>query len=123
MSVYLQVSFCSPDRNHEKAFAYICRDGTTRRWLCHGFLAVRDSGERLSHAVGCAFAVCLERKQQRERDCAVKAEFSDTRGTTFTRIGSFRQTTLTEKLLDPQVISTPLIRSNCGVIIIPFFLD
>lgn len=53
-----KVSFCAPDRNHEKGFAYICRDGTTRRWMCHGFLAVKESGERLSHAVGCAFAIC-----------------------------------------------------------------
>ena len=40
-----KVSFCAPDRNQERGFAYICRDGTTRRWLCHGFLSARDSGE------------------------------------------------------------------------------
>ena len=61
-----KVSFCAPDRNFTKGFAYISRDGTSRRWVCHGFLARRDSGERLSHAVGVAFAVCLERKQTRE---------------------------------------------------------
>ena len=38
-----KVSFCAPDRNHEKGFAYICRDGTTRRWMCHGFLALKES--------------------------------------------------------------------------------
>ena len=38
-----KVSFCAPDRNHEKGFSYICRDGTTRRWMCHGFLATKDS--------------------------------------------------------------------------------
>lgn len=38
-----KVSFCAPDRNHEKGFAYICRDGTTRRWMCHGFLAIKES--------------------------------------------------------------------------------
>jgi numb-like protein len=38
-----KVSFCAPDRHHEKGFAYICRDGTTRRWLCHGFLAIKDT--------------------------------------------------------------------------------
>ncbi|KAI4460685.1 numb [Holotrichia oblita] len=64
-----KVSFCAPDRNHERGFSYICRDGTTRRWMCHGFLALRESGERLSHAVGCAFAVCLERKQKRDKEC------------------------------------------------------
>ncbi|ENN81621.1 hypothetical protein YQE_01984, partial [Dendroctonus ponderosae] len=25
-----KVSFCAPDRNHERGFSYICRDGTTR---------------------------------------------------------------------------------------------
>uniref|UniRef100_A0A0M3IT62 PID domain-containing protein n=1 Tax=Ascaris lumbricoides TaxID=6252 RepID=A0A0M3IT62_ASCLU len=38
-----QVSFCAPDRNHEKGFAYICRDGTSRRWMCHGFHATKES--------------------------------------------------------------------------------
>ncbi|XP_030212715.1 protein numb homolog isoform X4 [Gadus morhua] len=90
-----KVSFCAPDRNFERAFSYICRDGTTRRWICHCFLAVKDSGERLSHAVGCAFAACLERKQKREKECGVTATF-DANRTTFTREGSFRVTTATE---------------------------
>jgi numb-like protein len=68
-----KVSFCSPDRNNERGFAYICRDGTTRRWMCHGFHAVGNTGERLSHAVGCAFAICLERKQKRDREAAALA--------------------------------------------------
>lgn len=68
-----KVSFCAPDRNNERGFAYICRDGTTRRWMCHGFHAIDNTGERLSHAVGCAFAVCLERKQKRDRDAALAA--------------------------------------------------
>lgn len=38
-----KVSFCAPDRNLDKAFSYICRDGTTRRWICHCFLALKDS--------------------------------------------------------------------------------
>ncbi|XP_010214914.1 PREDICTED: numb-like protein, partial [Tinamus guttatus] len=45
-----KVSFCAPDRNFDKAFSYICRDGTTRRWICHCFLALKDSGERLRPA-------------------------------------------------------------------------
>ncbi|XP_019727884.1 protein numb homolog isoform X4 [Hippocampus comes] len=90
-----KVSFCAPDRNFERAFSYICRDGTTRRWICHCFMAVKDSGERLSHAVGCAFAACLERKQKREKECGVTATF-DANRTTFTREGSFRVTTATE---------------------------
>ncbi|XP_070620308.1 LOW QUALITY PROTEIN: numb-like protein [Erythrolamprus reginae] len=84
-----KVSFCAPDRNFDKAFSYICRDGTTRRWICHGFLALKDSGERLSHAVGCAFAACLERKQRREKECGVTASFDASR-TSFAREGSFR---------------------------------
>lgn len=71
-----KVSFCAPDRNHERGFSYVCRDGTTRRWMCHGFLAARDPGERLSHAVGCAFSACLERKQRRDKDTMVAAEIT-----------------------------------------------
>lgn len=103
-----KVSFCAPDRNHERGFAYICRDGTTRRWMCHGFFAIKESGERLSHAVGCAFAICLEKKQQREKD-KVSVTFNEN-GTSFTRMGSFRQTTLTERLTDPQsaIVAEPV---------------
>lgn len=92
-----KVSFCAPDRNHERGFSYICRDGTTRRWMCHGFLANKDSGERLSHAVGCAFAVCLERKQRRDKECGVTMTF-DVKNSTFTRSGSFRTQSITERL-------------------------
>ncbi|XP_075149328.1 NUMB endocytic adaptor protein isoform X2 [Haematobia irritans] len=102
-----KVSFCAPDRNHERGFSYICRDGTTRRWMCHGFLAVKDSGERLSHAVGCAFAVCLERKQRRDKECGVTMTF-DTKNNTFTRTGSFRQQTMTERMANNERgIDTP----------------
>jgi len=38
-----KVSFCAPDRNSERGFAYICRDGTSRRWICHGFFAIKDT--------------------------------------------------------------------------------
>lgn len=98
-----KVSFCAPDRNHERGFSYICRDGTTRRWMCHGFLALRESGERLSHAVGCAFAVCLERKQKREKECGVTMMF-DAKNNTFTRTGSFRQHSMTERAVDVQPV-------------------
>ena len=59
------------------------------------FLHCLFQGERLSHAVGCAFAACLERKQKREKECGVTATF-DANRTTFTREGSFRVTTATE---------------------------
>ena len=51
-----KVSFCAPDRNLDKAFSYICRDGTTRRWICHCFLALKDSvstTEAQSHLTLC----------------------------------------------------------------------
>ena len=32
-----KVSFCAPDSNYEKAFSYICREGTTKRWMCHRY--------------------------------------------------------------------------------------
>jgi len=98
-----KVSFCAPDHNYERGFSYICRDGTTRRWMCHGFMAVKETGDRLSHAVGCAFAICLEKKQKRDQDCAVTMSF-DKGNSSFTRIGSFRQATITERLADPQGI-------------------
>jgi len=97
-----KVSFCAPDRNFERGFSYICRDGTTRRWLCHGFMATKDTGERLSHAVGCAFAICLEKKQKRDKECAVMMQY-DTNDNTFTRLGSFRQGSISERLQDPQI--------------------
>ncbi|XP_037072043.1 protein numb-like isoform X2 [Pollicipes pollicipes] len=96
-----KVSFCAPDRNHDRGFSYICRDGTTRRWMCHTFLAIRESGDRLSHAVGCAFAACLERKQKRDKECSVTMAV-DPATSSFTRFGSFRQGTITERLTDPQ---------------------
>jgi numb-like protein len=74
--------------------------------MCHGFLASKDSGERLSHAVGCAFAVCLERKQRRDKECAVTMTF-DMKNSTFTRTGSFRQQTMTERLVDPPSAVVP----------------
>lgn len=102
-----KVSFCAPDRNHERGFSYICRDGTTRRWMCHGFLASKDSGERLSHAVGCAFAVCLDRKQRRDKECGVTMTF-DRETSTFTRTGSFRTQSITERLAaNERGIDTP----------------
>lgn len=54
----------------------------------------------MSHAVGCAFAVCLERKQKRDKE-SVMMNF-DPKTSTFTRTGSFRQTSMTESLQDPQ---------------------
>lgn len=49
--------------------------------------------------MGCAFAACLERKQRRDKECGVTMNF-DTSNSTFTRTGSFRQQTITERLQD-----------------------
>jgi hypothetical protein len=51
--------------------------------------------------VGCAFAACLERKQKRDKECGVTMTF-DPKNSTFTRTGSFRQASITERLQDPQ---------------------
>jgi numb-like protein len=56
-----------------------------------------SQGERLSHAVGCAFAVCLERKQKREKECGVTMTY-DSKTSTFTRSGSFRVSSVTDSL-------------------------
>ncbi|KAK5971066.1 hypothetical protein GCK32_007680 [Trichostrongylus colubriformis] len=110
-----KVSFCAPDRNNDKGFAYICRDGTSRRWMCHGFHATKESGERLSHAVGCAFSICLERKKKRDEENVQNLEKalnpnwedkSDT-STSLQRTNqayqSFRkQIPISERLQDPQ---------------------
>ncbi|VDM95802.1 unnamed protein product [Thelazia callipaeda] len=125
-----KVSFCAPDRSNEKGFAYICRDGTSRRWMCHGFNATKESGERLSHAVGCAFAICLERKKKRDMEAAAavqaaaglsspgsgkrssvgftlngivqQAALSNTSFERNTSNNSFRRLSITERLQDPQ---------------------
>jgi len=97
-----KVSFCAPDRNFDRGFSYICRDGTTRRWMCHTFFAIGDTGERLSHAVGCAFGICLENKQKREK-MTVSVNYND-KDASFTRVGTFRAGTMTERLTDPQAM-------------------
>ena len=57
--------------------------------------------------MGCAFAICLEKKQQRDKLCAVSMSVDQT-NSSFTRHGSFRQATLTERLQqDAQVLMPP----------------
>lgn len=91
--------------------------------MCHGFLASKDSGERLSHAVGCAFAVCLERKQRRDKECTVTMNF-DTKNSTFTRTGSFRQQTMTERLAEtPSAIVAPQQQMQGGKPFNPFAIE
>lgn len=99
-----KVSFCAPDRNFDRGFSYICRDGTTRRWMCHAFFAVGDTGERLSHAVGCAFGICLENKQKREKMTNnVSMNYND-KEASFTRVGTFKTVSIKQRLADPQAL-------------------
>jgi len=70
--------------------------------MCHAFMAVGDSGERLSHAVGCAFGICLENKQKRDK-VNVSVNY-DAKESSFTRMGSFRVGTMTERIADPQAM-------------------
>lgn len=126
-----KVSFCAPDRNHDRGFSYICRDGTTRRWMCHGFIATKETGDRLSHAVGCSFGVCLERKQKRDAkllemkattttgtavnnislnsvgssvncNSSANSDLDNTTAGKFSRTGSFRRIPLKQRMKDPQ---------------------
>ena len=76
-------------------------------------MARRDTGERLSHAVGVAFAVCLERKQARECE-GVSGNWDEDSGA-FTRFGSFRQGTLTERLADPQGFKVTPLKVELGL--------
>lgn len=70
-----KVSFCAPDSKYPKAFSYICRDGISRKWWCYVFTARKNlRGERLSHAVGCAFNACLARKVYLEKIAKESAE-------------------------------------------------
>ena len=59
-------------------------------------------GERLSHAVGCAFAQCLEKKQKREKE-GVSATYENN-GTTFAREGSFKVKTMTEQAAENKAL-------------------
>lgn len=76
----------APTYTHTKG---VLRRGVDR--VCCG-----HQGERMSHAVGCAFAACLERKQRREKECGVTASFDASR-TSFVREGSFRVTSSSQQ--------------------------
>lgn len=97
-----KVSFCSPIKDFERGFTYICRDSSSQRWLCHAFSAANEVGERLCNAVGFAFTVCLERKQKQENECLIAI---DSESKNFAaKSPAARNATLTEKLIDPQIV-------------------
>ena len=54
-------------------------------------------GERLSNAVGCAFAIYFELKKKIDKECMVTMSF-DLSSSTFTRIGSFKHKSMLESL-------------------------
>ena len=63
-----KVSFCAPDHNYDRGFSYICRDGTTRRWMCHGFMAIKET-ERVKKNLN--FLIIIHRKfflKRRKKD-------------------------------------------------------
>ncbi len=53
---------------------------------------MQGEGERLSHAVGCAFSACLEAKKQRDALCSVEATFHGKSKSVFEKQGTFRDT-------------------------------
>lgn len=91
------VSYCGADLYNERGFSYICRDSTSCRWMCHGFLSTKHPGERISQAVGYAFKILLERPMFIGKENSVTIKF-DQQTSAFTRIGSFRPKTRTERL-------------------------
>ena len=60
-----KVSFCSPYPGHTRLFSYIAREPTKKSWICHCFASMKDPGERVCHAMGCAFTACMRRQQSR----------------------------------------------------------
>jgi hypothetical protein len=68
--------------------------------------------------VGCAFNVCLEKKQQREKENAkvTPTATSNDSKTSFTHTGSFRHIPLSERLADPQSTIIPGTHSNFGLL-------
>lgn len=95
--------------------SFVCVQKT---YLVPSFVSFQ--GERLSHAVGCAFAACLERKQKREKECGVTATFDASR-TTFTREGSFRVTTATEQAEREEVMRQIQDTKGNGIQICPIW--
>ncbi|KAF0302372.1 Protein numb [Amphibalanus amphitrite] len=59
------------------------------------------TGERLSHAVGVAFGLCLERKQRRDSESSTPELYELAPGSD-TGLGAFRRASITERLTDPQ---------------------
>ncbi len=75
----------------------------------------------MSHTVGCAFQVCLEKKQKRDRNCPVTVEYTPN-GTSFTRFGSFRSSSIIERMIDPQSALVPGLFVFCFISLL-FILD
>ena len=56
----------------------------------------------MSHAVGCAFGICLENKQKREK-MSVSVNYND-KEASFTRMGTFKAVSIKDRLADPQAV-------------------
>lgn len=96
------VSFCSPNNHHEHAFAFICRGDLPWKWHCHVMEAVFDQGERLNHAFGCAFTVCLEKKMLQKRRHSDAMFVAHDAPSVTVASGTFRQIPIAERLLGPE---------------------
>lgn len=91
-----KVAFCSPDRNNDRGFAYICRDSVAKKWICHGFLTLKDQGERVSYAVGYAFNVCMELRIAKEQLTEPSQELK--------KSSSYKFASITDRRCDPQSV-------------------
>jgi hypothetical protein len=74
--------------------------------MCHGFLTTKESGERVSHAVGCAFTICLEAKKKREIEQASAAEKTSSIPVTTTTTSSTATVTTNSEDLSKSRTST-----------------
>lgn len=96
------------------------------------FSCIFISGERLSHAVGCAFAICLEKKQKRDRDLELARSSSSasqqvittSKSTSpFQRNSSFRQSSIRERMKDPQGVKPEVSKPPSKPVVNPYAIE
>lgn len=113
-----RISFCCPIGQHVKGFTFICRGEVPWKWNCHAMEAVEDLGERLNHAVGCAFSVCLEKRMLAKRQNDVDATTNpitieyhhqdlQQEGGSQHQSTDFRKLSITDRQIDPQANIRP----------------
>ena len=85
-------------RSKRKVYNIFKRTADAHCHVCS--LSVRQ-GERLSHAVGIAFGLCLDRKQRRQAESA-DIELPEPPAGVDTGLAGFRRASITDRLTDPQ---------------------